>query len=389
MKLFRNISLTSILCSVLVYSSYPVFSQQLNSSQSISPYQKEKIRANKNTVTLVSGGIDGTYIRFARDMADVLNDKNLNGLRVLPILGMGGTQNIRDVLFLQGIDMGITQAEYLTYLKKDNPTLFRGIQNKVRYITKLYESELHIVARRDIKSLKDLKGKKVNLWRRHSSTDFTTSTVFKLLNIEIKPIYMDIQLALEQVKSGKIGATAILAGAPVNIISDRRTYENLHLVPINNPELYEVFLPSVLAQADYPNLIRHRLTIPTIASSTVLAVYNWPTDTLRYAKIDLFVKQLFSNIDQFKVRPWHKKWKYINLAAKIPGWKRFGAANNYLNKFLNQPNTNQGKKVSFKKFQEFISKVRGDIDPSTLTNEQEEKLYKSFLDWVKKNKKEY
>ena len=42
---------------------------------------------------------------------------------------------------------------------------------------------------------------------------------------------MDIQLAFEQVKSGRIAATAILAGAPVKIISDRRAYENLHLVP--------------------------------------------------------------------------------------------------------------------------------------------------------------
>ena len=95
-----------------------LFPKIIRTQNSLSPYQKEKIRANKNTVTLVSGGIDGTYIRFARDMADVLNDKQLNGLRVLPILGMGGTQNIKGCPLLARYRYGNNSSGVFNISKK-------------------------------------------------------------------------------------------------------------------------------------------------------------------------------------------------------------------------------------------------------------------------------
>ena len=379
LRLQRIIKLSLILSIVGIHSS--AFSQAEQRS-GVSPYQQEKIRANQYTVTVVSGGIDGTYIRFARDMSDVLNDKKQRGLRVLPILGLGGLQNIRDVLFLKGIDMGITQAEYMPYLKKTRPELFSSIEDRVRFITKLYESEWHVIARRDIKSLKDLEGKKVNFWRPFSSTAFTGNFIFKTLNIKVEPVYMDIELALEQVKSGKIAATTMLAGAPVKIVADRRTYENLHLVPVTDPKLLEIFLPSKLNQSDYPNLIRHRLTVPTIASSTILAVYNWPKDTARYRKLDLFVNSLFSNIKKFKVRPWHQKWKSINLAARVPGWKRFEPSARYL-RGLVSGNRKKNDRISIKNFKEFINQVPGGTKYSDLSPEEQKKLYRNFLKWAR------
>ena len=41
-------------------------------------------RANAGTVGIISGGVDGTYIRFAADLASVLDDADL---RVIAIIG--------------------------------------------------------------------------------------------------------------------------------------------------------------------------------------------------------------------------------------------------------------------------------------------------------------
>ena len=71
---------------------------------------------NANTVTLITGTIGGTYVQFGADLASVLDDGNK--LRVLPIVGRGSVQSVADILFLQGVDLGIVRADTLDYLEK-------------------------------------------------------------------------------------------------------------------------------------------------------------------------------------------------------------------------------------------------------------------------------
>ena len=73
-------------------------------------------RLNQNTVTVISGNPNGTYLYLAFDMSAVLDDGN--DLRVLPIIGKGGYQNVMDVLHLRGVDLCITQSNIMSYLKK-------------------------------------------------------------------------------------------------------------------------------------------------------------------------------------------------------------------------------------------------------------------------------
>ena len=60
---------------------------------------------NANTVSIISGNITGTYLRYAADIASVLDDGDR--MRVLPILGAGAVQNVTDIMFLKGVDMGL------------------------------------------------------------------------------------------------------------------------------------------------------------------------------------------------------------------------------------------------------------------------------------------
>ena len=371
-----------VLYTLCLWVTFSITSSLAQSStQSFSPYQQAKADANKHTVTVVGGGISGTYIRFATDMANVLNDKKQQGLRVLPMIGLGGGQNIKDILFLRGIDMGIAQSEHLAYLKRTNPTLFRNIEDRVRYITKLYESEWHVVARKEIKSIEDLRGKTVNLWKPVSATGIGGRTIFETLGINVKAIYIDTQLALEKVKSGEIAATTLLAGAPIGKYASISESDNLHLVPVSFPKLFETFLPSKLSHKDYPTLIPEGQTIPTVASSAVLAVYNWPKDTQRYRKLETFVNKFFRNIKKFHVKPRHPKWKSTNLAAKVPGWKRFAPAAN----FLKQDSGGSNKQTTFKSFQSFLKQNSQNKDFSKLSDAEKRAFYKNFLKWMKQN----
>ena len=55
-------------------------------------------RVNQNTVTVVSGNPNGTLLYLAYDLSAVLDDDD--NLRVLPMVGKGAFQNVRDVLYL-------------------------------------------------------------------------------------------------------------------------------------------------------------------------------------------------------------------------------------------------------------------------------------------------
>ena len=73
---------------------------------------------NENTIGLISGSpnSDDTYLQMAYDLADVLNDGD--NLRILPIAGIGGARNIRDVRYLRGVDIGLTQLNILNSLDR-------------------------------------------------------------------------------------------------------------------------------------------------------------------------------------------------------------------------------------------------------------------------------
>ena len=65
-------------------------------------------------------------------------------LRLLPIAGAGALQNAKDVMFARGVDCAILQTDVLDVIKRNPP--FSGVENYLRYVTRLYDQELHVLA---------------------------------------------------------------------------------------------------------------------------------------------------------------------------------------------------------------------------------------------------
>src|ERR1700729_3244965 len=99
----------------------------------------------------------GTYARTGADLT-ILDDQTL---RVLPSLGKGSLQNLSDILYLRGVDIGFVQADALTYAKQHD--MFPNLTQSIRYIAKLYDEEIHVLARKDITRLEDLNGQRVKV----------------------------------------------------------------------------------------------------------------------------------------------------------------------------------------------------------------------------------
>jgi TRAP-type uncharacterized transport system substrate-binding protein len=286
---------------------------------------------NENTVGLISGSpnSDDTYLQVANDLAEVLNDEG--NLRILPIVGFGGPRNIRDVRDLKGVDIGLTQTNILNNFRRNNERMGKT-ENKIVYIAELFKEEVHLVARPNITSIEQLRGRKVNLDAKGSGTSYSMRDLFKALGIEVEEVSLSQAEALEKVKNGEITATALIAGKPVRSISKLTGTDRLHFVPIPCPsQLMADYLPAPLNHDDYPELIASGETVDTVAVSAVPFAYGWPkTNVDRYRRVQRFVEAFFPRIGEFQRPPRHPKWHDVNLAATLPGWTRFEAAQAWL-----------------------------------------------------------
>ena len=57
---------------------------------------------------------------------------------------------------------------------------------------------------------------------------------------------------------------------------------------------------------------------------SVLAVYDWRQDQEGQKRISRLVDYLFERFSKLQTEPgYHPKWKELNLAATVPGWRRF------------------------------------------------------------------
>ena len=87
-------------------------------------------------------------------------------------------------------------------------------------------------------------------------------------------------------------------------------------------QLIQDYVPTQIGHEDYPELIAEGQAVDTVASAGVMIAYNWDPSHRRYARLEKFVTTFFSNFDTLLEEPYHPKWQDVNLAAKIPGWKR-------------------------------------------------------------------
>ena len=202
---------------------------------------------NQNTVAIVSGNPNATYLAIAYDLSAVLDEGN--SFRVLPVIGKGGGQNIRDVRFLKGIDLGITQSNLLGHFKRTNE--LGAIDDKIVYIAKLFNEEMHLIVREEsgITSIEQLAGKKVNFSDIGSGTQLSTRDIFNRLGVKAVEVNMGQSDAFEALRSGEIAATVLIAGKPAGAMAKLKRTDGFRILPVTYPKpLHDDYLPATLTR---------------------------------------------------------------------------------------------------------------------------------------------
>ena len=327
-------------------------------------------------ITAPAGGATSV---FGSDMARVLDDDAT--IRVLPVLGKGPVRNVVDILYLKSIDMGAVAADVPEFYKLQYN--IPDITSRLRYVAKLYHNELHIIAPNSVKSIFDLDGKKIV-----AQTDvgyYSAKVIFSRLNIKATFDYRtDDARALQKISDGEADAYITSTGKVFSLARNLKNENRaLHLVPVPyDRRLQDMYLPTTLSSEEYPNLLSPGETIDTVATSVLLVSFNWPENTERYNRVARFVDVFFSKIEEFMKPPRHPKWKEASIAATIPGWQRFKAADEWLTRH-NMSSVSQSAEVEKIRFDQFLVENRIQIssDPA-----RRDAVFRQFLEWQAKRR---
>jgi uncharacterized protein len=331
---------------------------------------------NAGTVTVITAPIGGPMSIMGSDMASVLDDGDK--LRVLPILGKGAVQNLVDILRLKNIDMGFVTYDALEFAKTEYN--IPDIAKRVRYIARLFHNDIHIVARKEIRSLQDLQGKKIFAER---SIGFPAARIiFRRMGIEADIDWQtDPTGGLQKLLNGERDAwiASVSKGAPVikNIENGAGKFHLLE-IPYAKP-LQDIYLPSSFSSEEYPNLVPKDTKVYALAVPTVLMVYNWPPESERYRRVARFVDALFGKIGQLQQPPRHPKWKDTVLSINVAGLERFKPAQDWLDKAQPAAAPQPGPSAATaEEFRKFLVQKHGN---ENVSSQDAAKAYNDFLKW--------
>jgi hypothetical protein len=252
--------------------------------------------------------------------------------------------------------------------------LYPGELQKIQYICKLYDNDLHVCARPDIHSLEELDGKPVNIDVEGAGTNLTARAVFAALGIKPDLRTEEPGIGQDKLRHGELAANVYAAGKPVRLFATQPPGTGLHFLSIpSNDTLEKTYLPGgELTHADYPTLVPEGETVDTIGVGVVLAVFGWQPGSTRYRNLELFVNTFFTRFPELLKPPHHQKWHDVNLAAAQPGWTRFKPAADWLAQ--HQPGS--GVDTSQSEFEQFLAQ-RG---VPHLTPAQREATWQYFQD---------
>jgi TRAP-type uncharacterized transport system substrate-binding protein len=343
-------------------------------AQAQDPNKAMRDKVNESTVFIAGGSVGATYHALANDIALVTSD---DSLRVVSVATSTGVQNVRDLVYLRSIDLAFTNVRVLNQFVASGE-LGTDLKRQVVYVAPLTTEEAHVLARPEIHSLDDLKGKRVSFHIAGSSSASAGIHIFKTLGINVQVFHFPQPEAVERMRRKELDATVCFCPKVVPAYASTKPDDGFRFIDVPyHPALESEFLPSKITGDDYPSVMPKDKRVETVAMYTMLVTLNWPKGSMRYNRNARFVEALFSRYQDFLKPPRQPSWKTVNFAGKVPGWQRFTPAQEWLDR---REHDASKLRTSFERFLDDRTGRAGSLSPA-----DRERLFREFQDWSRKN----
>lgn len=273
----------------------------------------------KKFINIATGGTAGTYYPLGGALADVLN-KNVPGANASAQSTGASVANVN--LLKEGkVDIAFIQND-IAYYAVNGTEMFKDKKvESLKGLATLYPETIQIVttAKTGIKSLADLKGKKVAVGAAGSGTEANARQILGIAGItyqDIKVQYLSFGEAASALKDGNVDAAFVTAGHPTAAIQDLATQNDVVLIPVDAAMADKLI-------AKYPYYTKLNIPAktynkvdadtPAVAVKCMLAVTDKMDADTGYA----VVKALYGNLDRMKAA--HNVAKNITKASAKEG----------------------------------------------------------------------
>lgn len=270
-----------------------------------------RVSAEEVFVSIGGGDVSGVYFPTGLAIARMVNAKReLYGIRATVEATTGSTYNLNAIM-AGYMDFGMTQADKQYHAFNGAAEWAEeGPQTELRAVFSVYPESVNLVAADDagIKTIADLKGKRVSLGNPGSSQHRVVTNILKAFGVDPES---DIQAqtvyasdAPDLLQDNLIDAYFFTVGHPNDtVFRGLSGTRKAHLVPISGPPVDRIIAGKVYytpyripMQRLYPELREPHEDVDTLA---VLATFSTSSKVPEQV-VYLVTKEIFENFDRFR-----------------------------------------------------------------------------------------
>ena len=250
-------------------------------------------------VNVLTGGQSGVYYPLGVALSQIYG-KNIPNVRSTAQVTRASAENMNLLQAGRG-ELALALADSVSDAYKGNAEAgFPKPLTKLRGLSATYNNYIQIVANADsgIKTLADLKGKRISVGAAKSGTELNARAIFKAAGLTYSDMakveYLPFGESVELMKNRQLDATLQSAGLGVASIRDLATSVNIVVVAVPTDVVKRVgdaaYQPSVIPANTYAG---QTVDIPTAAIPNFLVTHSGVSDELAYQ----MTKTLYGNLD--------------------------------------------------------------------------------------------
>ncbi|MDD3342820.1 MAG: TAXI family TRAP transporter solute-binding subunit [Sulfurospirillaceae bacterium] len=273
-------------------------------------------------ITIGTGGVTGTYYPTGGAICQMVNkNKKETNLRCSVESTGGSVYNVNTIKAGE-LDFGIAQSDTAYQAFKGEGKFKDAAVPELRSAIAIYPELLALVVSKKsgIKTIADLKGKKINMDSPGSGTAMTADVVMEAFGVKRSDLALANELKNSEgptmLQDDHIDGYFFVAGHPTANIKDAANSVDINLVPIEGAPIdalikkYPYYAKGTISGTFYKGVTND---IPSLGVKAVLVTSSKVKDDVVYH----VVKTILDNFDKFKEL--HPAYKTITKASLLEG----------------------------------------------------------------------
>ncbi|WP_047152479.1 TAXI family TRAP transporter solute-binding subunit [Aneurinibacillus tyrosinisolvens] len=265
----------------------------------------------QNYVTIATGGSSGVYYTLGGALAKLYKDKL--GYNASAQSTGSSVENI-NLVSSKKVDMAFVMSDVTVEADTGKGNFEKnGPVKNIKAMGGLYMNYVHVITLNnpDIKSIADLKGKRIGVGAPNSGTEVNARMVlagYGMSYKDVKPDYLSFAECVEQLKNGTIDAAFMTSGLGTSAVIDLQTAGTVGLVPIEPAKIEEMKKANkAVIQSDIPaGTYKNDKPVTTVAMKNILIV----RDDFSEEQVYKMTKAFFESLNELATA--HKTAKEID-----------------------------------------------------------------------------